>query len=67
MKKILAVIGIIIGLYFLNYPFQLIKIPEIISKLDPWIIFAGGILIVVAGIKSLFTPSLASKSSLVGV
>lgn len=40
---------IIFALYFLNYPFQIIKIPEGFSTIESWIIFIGGILLVVGG------------------
>jgi len=35
----------IFSLYFLNYPFSFIKIPEAVAKFDIWIIFIGGILL----------------------
>ena len=47
MSSIGYIIGIpfiIVGLYFLNYPFQLIKMPLFISNLDSWIFALGGIL-----------------------
>jgi formate hydrogenlyase subunit 3/multisubunit Na+/H+ antiporter MnhD subunit len=43
----------IFGLYFLNYPLNLIKLPEAVSSIDPWIIFVGGILIILGGINYL--------------
>jgi hypothetical protein len=43
----------IFGLYFLNYPLNLIKVPEAISSVDPWSIFVGGILIILGGINYL--------------
>ena len=36
---------LIFGLYFVNYPFSFVKIPAIVSKIDPWLIFIGGIFI----------------------
>ena len=40
---------IIFALYFINYPFGIIKIPETFSSIEPWIIFIGGILLIVGG------------------
>ncbi len=42
-------IYIIFALYFLNYPLGIIKIPETLSSFEPWIIFIGGILLVIGG------------------
>ena len=40
---------IIFALYFINYPFGIIKIPGTFSSIEPWIIFIGGILLIVGG------------------
>ena len=50
-NKIFLVLNLIFGLYFLNFPFQLVKIPEVVSSVDPWIIFVGGILIIFGAIN----------------
>lgn len=59
MTKIFGMIGTliygIIGLYLLNFPFQIVPIPEFISNFDKWIIFVGGILVIIGGIKYLFS------------
>ena len=44
---------LIIGLYFLNYPFSFVKIPEFISKIDKWIIFIGGIFMIIGAVNSI--------------
>ncbi len=44
-------ISIIFGLYFLNYPSQFVNIPESFGVAEPWIIFLGGILIILGGIN----------------
>lgn len=36
---------VLVGLYFLNFPFNYVKIPEGLSNFNNWIIFFGGILI----------------------
>jgi len=48
-------IYLLMGLYFINYPLNFIKIPEFVSNFETWIIFAGGILILVGGINYLRT------------
>ena len=42
---------LILGGYFINYRFQWFPIPEVLSKFDGWIIFAGGILMVFGAIS----------------
>jgi Mg2+ and Co2+ transporter CorA len=48
---IVVVLYLIFGVYFVNFPFQLYPIPEIVSKFDSWIIFAGGVLILFGAIN----------------
>ena len=50
-KSIAFVIYLIFGLYFINYPFGIVKLPEALSNFDPWIIFIGGILILFGGVN----------------
>ena len=45
------ILFIIFGLYFLNYPFQFVKIPVAIAGLDKWLIFAGGIMLIIGGVN----------------
>lgn len=40
---------ILFALYFLNYPFKLIVIPALFSDIEPWIVFIGGILLIIGG------------------
>ncbi len=42
---------LVLGIYFINIPFQFVKIPEYISKFDEWVIFAGGILMLFGAIN----------------
>ena len=51
---------LILGLYFINSAFNFITLPEFVSNVDKWIMFFGGILIIVGGINYLR----ASKKSL---
>jgi predicted membrane channel-forming protein YqfA (hemolysin III family) len=42
---------LILGLYFINYPFRFVEIPELVSSVEQWIIFAGGILMLFGAIN----------------
>ncbi len=59
MARGFGVIGfliyLIIGLYFLNFPFGWVTMPEFIKGIEKWIIFAGGILVIIGGVKYLFS------------
>jgi hypothetical protein len=49
---VLVLLYIVLGIYFVNFPFSFIKIPEYISKFNNWIIFVGGVLLFL----SVFRP-----------
>ena len=54
MKKggiIIFLLYLILGLYFINYPFNFIKLPEFIFSLNSWIIFIGGILMIIGAVN----------------
>ncbi len=34
---------LILGAYFVNFPFNFMKVPEFVLQYNAWIIFAGGI------------------------
>ncbi len=42
---------LILGVYFINFPFNFFSIPEYVSRFDSWIIFAGGILMLFGAIN----------------
>jgi cytochrome c biogenesis protein CcdA len=44
---------LVLGLYFINFGINFIKIPTFFTSIDKWIIFAGGILLIFGGINSL--------------
>jgi predicted membrane channel-forming protein YqfA (hemolysin III family) len=50
-KIVLVLVYLILGLYFINYPFSFVTIPESVSQFDSWIIFAGGIFLVFGAIN----------------
>jgi predicted membrane channel-forming protein YqfA (hemolysin III family) len=45
------IIYLVFGIYFINSSFNFIKIPEIISNFDSWIILLGGVLILLGGVN----------------
>jgi len=49
IKALFMLLYILFALYFINYPLGIIKIPESFSSVEPWIIFIGGILLVIGG------------------
>lgn len=50
---VLFLIYALFGLYFLNGQLNFVKIPETFAQGELWIIFVGGILLIIAGIKFL--------------
>ena len=48
-----VVFYLVIGLYFLNHPFGLIPIPGFVSGFDTWIIFLGGIFMIIGAVNSI--------------
>jgi predicted membrane channel-forming protein YqfA (hemolysin III family) len=53
---LMVLLYLVLAVYFLNYPFQIMKIPQYISVADQWIIFIGGIFLVI-GAVSFFRAS----------
>ena len=60
-KLLVFFLYLIVGLYFVNYPFNFVEIPEIISIYDKWIVFAGGILILFGALNHMRMPSAARE------
>jgi len=58
------VLYLVFGAYFLNYALNFVAIPGVIADFDKWIIFAGGILILLGGINHLRARSRKTKHSL---
>lgn len=52
-KTIFFLIFLIFGAYFINYPFNFVKLPVIPAEMISWVIFLGGILIIIGGISFL--------------
>ena len=56
VNKILVVLAYaVLGFYFINYPFNFVEIPEIVTDYNSWIVFVGGILIFLAAFNFLKT------------
>lgn len=51
LKTVFFVVSVIFAIFFINYPFAFFKIPETIMKFENWIIFVGGILILLGAIN----------------
>jgi|TARA_B100001079_G_C16245907_1_gene441104 hypothetical protein len=45
------IVYLVFGIYFINSSFNFIKIPEVISNFNQWIILLGGVLILLGGIN----------------
>ena len=45
------IIYLVFGIYFINSSFNFIKMPEVISNFDSWIILLGGVLILLGGVN----------------
>ena len=54
LREVLVfILYLIFAIYFVNYPIHFLNIPEFFSVAEPWIIFFGGILILLGGIEYL--------------
>jgi hypothetical protein len=52
-RFLLFIIFLLFAAYFLNAPFTFFKIPAFLTKIDKWIIFAGGVLLVLGAFNYL--------------
>jgi len=52
-KLLFFVIYAAFGVYFINLLIKFFKNPEFLAKVDAWIIFVGGVLLIFAGLQSL--------------
>jgi hypothetical protein len=46
------ILYLILAFYFINKPFQFVKIPEFIASVEIWIMFIGGVFLILGGINS---------------
>ncbi|HLC87049.1 MAG TPA: hypothetical protein VJH65_02110 [Candidatus Nanoarchaeia archaeon] len=42
---------IILGIYFINFPFNFLKIPDVVRQFDIWIAFVAGVFMLFGGIN----------------
>lgn len=52
-KLFMLLLYLVLGLYFINYPFAFVEIPEYITNYERWIIFAGGVLILLGALNHM--------------
>jgi len=50
---IIFVVYLLFGIYFINYAFNFVVLPDIMNTLNKWVVFAGGVLILIGGINFL--------------
>jgi Mg2+ and Co2+ transporter CorA len=50
MNLILFFAFVIFGLYFINFPIPFLEVPEYLSQFNNWIIFVGGLLLLLGAI-----------------
>ncbi|MEK6819836.1 MAG: hypothetical protein AABY03_01395 [Nanoarchaeota archaeon] len=55
-KYLIFLVYLVFGLYFVNYHFNYFDVPELMTTYSSWIIFLGGILILIASMKFLKEP-----------
>lgn len=51
MHLIVFLAYLVLGVYFINFPFDFVKIPEYISVYNSWIVFAGGVFMLFGAIN----------------
>lgn len=50
-SSIFLVVYLIFGAYFINYALSFIPIPAVITSINKWIFFIGGILIIIGAVN----------------
>ncbi len=51
MNVVVLILYLILGVYFINFPFNFIQIPKYISDVNNWIVFVGGLLMLFGAIN----------------
>jgi protein-S-isoprenylcysteine O-methyltransferase Ste14 len=51
MNVAVLLVYVLLGVYFINFPFNFIQIPKYISNVNNWIIFVGGLLMLFGAIN----------------
>lgn len=52
----LFLLSLLFGLYMINIPLQFLSTKVIPTTVNDWIILIGGVVLIIQGIRSLFTP-----------
>jgi len=55
-KIFVFLIYLVIGLFLLNIQLNILTLPEVVTKIENWVVFIGGVLVIIAGVKYLMTP-----------
>ena len=53
LNTVLLLLYVIIGLYLIIIPFEVIALPEFLTPLNEWIILLGGVLLIYIGLRFL--------------
>jgi len=53
-RLLLFILSLVFGLYFINIPFNFVSLPVFSEEVGKWIIFFGGVLLIIAGLGNLF-------------
>jgi predicted membrane channel-forming protein YqfA (hemolysin III family) len=51
INVVVLLVYVLLGVYFINFPFNFIQIPKYISDANNWIIFLGGLLMLFGAIN----------------
>ena len=51
LSTLVFILYLLLGFYFINFPLQFFKIPTEINAVNNWIIFIGGILLILGAIN----------------
>ena len=51
LKIFFSVVSLVFAVYLINYPFSFFKVPESVLKFENWILFVGGVLVLIGGIN----------------
>ena len=52
----LLILSLLFGLYMINVPLQFVPTTSIPESITSWIILVGGVVLIIQGIRNLFTP-----------
>jgi predicted membrane channel-forming protein YqfA (hemolysin III family) len=53
LKTVFFIVALIFAVFFINYPFAFFKVPDAVMKYENWIVFVGGVLLLIGAIVSV--------------